>query len=236
MPVLYRASLSSLSVARATSLDQRADRLSREPLHAGLLLRLRHAHPGVGPHRAVSSPTTGPRPPRPLWRETLVSAALTALGAVSGYLLVMRDPEWFSTFVPGGLAEGRGPEASTAALRATLFDTQHDQLLSVLATFLFTHNAGVALLAFALGFAFCLPTAFLLVVQRLRAGRLPRRLRSARAGLRGGRLADHPRRDRALRHHAGRRGRASASAGRWPSPASGPGSRRSAQPAGRRRC
>src|SRR5580700_8803700 len=98
------------------------------------------------------------------WRETVVSALLTVLGTVTGYVLVMRDPEWFYAFVPQGLVEGRGPEASTAALRATLFDTSHDQLLSVLATFLFTHNAGVALTAFALGFAFCVPTACLMVV------------------------------------------------------------------------
>jgi len=32
-----------------------------------------------------------------------------------------------------------------------------------MATFLFTHNAGVALMAFALGFAFCLPSALLMV-------------------------------------------------------------------------
>jgi uncharacterized membrane protein SpoIIM required for sporulation len=59
------------------------------------------------------------------------------------------------------MVQGRGPDASTEALRATLFDTSHNQWLSVFATFLFTHNAGVTLLCFALGFAFGLPTAML---------------------------------------------------------------------------
>jgi uncharacterized membrane protein SpoIIM required for sporulation len=163
MPVLYRASLSSLSVARATSLDGAlTDYLESLCTRAYFFVygtrtraldRIRGFFANDWPAAAKAA-----------WRETAVSAALTALGAISAYVLVMRDPEWFSTFVPGGLAEGRGPDASTAALRATLFDTRHDQLLSVLATFLFTHNAGVALLAFALGFAFCVPTACLMVV------------------------------------------------------------------------
>ena len=36
--------------------------------------------------------------------------------------------------------------------------------LSVFATFLFTHNAQISLFAFALGFALCLPTAALMVM------------------------------------------------------------------------
>ncbi len=163
MPVLYRASLSSFSVARATSLDGALiDYLESLCTRAYFFVygtRTR-AFDRIGTFFANDWPAAA----KAAWRETVVSALLTLLGTVTGYLLVMRDPEWFYSFVPQGLVEGRGPEASTAALRATLFDTSHDQLLSVLATFLFTHNAGVALTAFALGFAFCVPTACLMVM------------------------------------------------------------------------
>ena len=162
VPVLYRASLSSLSVARATSLDGALiDYLESLCTRAyffvygtrtSALQRIRSFFAHDWPAAAKAA-----------WRETLVCGLLTALGAVAAYVLVMHDPDWFTSFVPQGLVEGRGPDASTAALRATLFDTQHNQLLSVLATFLFTHNAEVALMAFALGFAFCLPTAFLMI-------------------------------------------------------------------------
>jgi uncharacterized membrane protein SpoIIM required for sporulation len=171
MPVLYRASLSSLSVARATSLDGALiDYLESLCTRAYFFVygTRSSALQRIGAFFAHDWPAAA----KAAWRETVVCALLTALGAVTAYLLVMRDSEWFYTFVPGGLVEGRGPDASTAALRATLFDTQHDQLLSVFATFLFTHNAEIALLAFSLGFAFCIPTAILMVVNGCDAGAL----------------------------------------------------------------
>src|SRR5262249_13246572 len=52
---------------------------------------------------------------------------------------------------------------STEALRQTLFHPTHGTSgLGAFSSFLFTHNAQVSLLAFALGFAACLPTAFLI--------------------------------------------------------------------------
>jgi uncharacterized membrane protein SpoIIM required for sporulation len=160
LPVLYRSALSSLSVARAISLDQGlVDYLESLATRAYFFV--------YGARQTLLERVGGffardwPAAARALWRETLVGVALTLLGAVAAYLLVMHDPDWFNAFVPGGLAEGRDPTATTAALRATLFDSHGGKGLSVLATFLFTHNAGIALFAFALGFAFCLPTALL---------------------------------------------------------------------------
>ena len=49
------------------------------------------------------------------------------------------------------------------SLRAALFGAHDAAGLPLFATYLFTHNAQVAILAFALGFAFCVPTAFLLL-------------------------------------------------------------------------
>jgi len=67
------------------------------------------------------------------------------------------------------MAGGRDPSATTAFLHSTLYDDRREGL-SVFATFLFTHNAQIALIAFALGFAFCIPTAFLMIVNGAMVG------------------------------------------------------------------
>src|SRR6188508_2315142 len=148
LPVLYRSALSSLSVARAISLDQ--------SLIAYLESLCTRAYFFVYGTRTTLLK-------RILaffaqdWRfETAIAVALTVLGAAVAYVLTMQDTTWFYSFVSPGLADGRGPTASTEELRSTLFATDQSGL-SIFATYLFTHNAQVALLAFALGFAFCVP-------------------------------------------------------------------------------
>jgi uncharacterized membrane protein SpoIIM required for sporulation len=161
VPVLYRAALSSLSVARATSLDRGViDYL--ESLCARAYFFVYGARSTFLERASRFFARDWPAAVRALWRETLVSLGLTIVGTLATFVLVTRDPDWFEAFVPGWLAGSRGPGASTAALRATLFDNQHGQPLSAFATYLFTHNAGIALFAFALGFALCVPTAALI--------------------------------------------------------------------------
>ena len=160
LPALYRHALSSLSVARAISLDQSVV----EYLEA---LCTRAYFFVYGPRSTLLERLGGffahawPTAVKALWRETLVSAAITVLGALAGYLLVMHDADWFFSFVPEGLASGRDPSAATEFLRKTLYDDGGRKGLSVLAAYLFTHNAGIAILAFALGFALCVPTVLL---------------------------------------------------------------------------
>ena len=162
MPVLYRSTLSALSVARETSLDQ------------GLIgyLESLSARAYFFVYGARSTPLEQlnaffsrdwPRGVQSIWRETLVALFVTALGAVVAYVLVGADSDWFFTFVDPGLAQGRDPTATQAALRATLYDGADADGLSFFATYLFTHNAEVALLAFALGFAFGVPTIVVLL-------------------------------------------------------------------------
>jgi uncharacterized membrane protein SpoIIM required for sporulation len=162
LPTLYRGALSSLSVARETSLD-----LELVTYLEGLCARAYFFVYGVrtapGSRLAAFFRNDWPAAVRSLWRETLVSFALTLVGIFAGYLLVAGDSTWYESFVPAGLAEGRNFQASTAFLRGTLYDTDSSGVLTVLATFLFTHNSQVSLLAFALGFAFGVPTAMLLV-------------------------------------------------------------------------
>jgi len=159
-PVLYRAALSSLSVARATSLDQSLiDYLESLSARAYFL---------VYGSRVTALERAGrffardwPQAAQSMWRETLICFGLTLIGTLVAFILTTQDPNWYGAFMPAGMAGGRDPAATTAALRATLFDNYHSKGLSVFATALFTHNSGVALMAFALGFAFGVPTAML---------------------------------------------------------------------------
>jgi uncharacterized membrane protein SpoIIM required for sporulation len=163
MPVLYRQALSSLSMARAISLDR------------GLIgylesLCTRAYFFVYGTRSRPLERIAGffayewPHAVRGLWRETLASGALMIAGTIGAYILVSRDADWFYGFIPQALASGRDPTATTRFLHDTLYQASNvHQTLSTLAAFLFTHNAQIAIFAFALGFALCLPTAGLMV-------------------------------------------------------------------------
>jgi uncharacterized membrane protein SpoIIM required for sporulation len=163
MPVLYRQALSSLSMARAISLDQ--------GLIAYLESLCTRAYFFVyGTRSRPLERIAGffayewPRAVQGLWRETLASGALMIAGTIGAYILVSRDADWFYGFIPQALASGRAPTATTKFLHDTLYQASDvHQTLSTLAAFLFTHNAQIAIFAFALGFALCLPTAGLMV-------------------------------------------------------------------------
>jgi len=169
IPVLYRATLSSLSMARAISLDKSlVDYL--ESLSARAYFCVYSARTTVIERLARFFVKDWREAVRALWVETLVSGALTILGAVAAYLLTLQSPDWFASFVPMGLSQGRDPAASFKMLHDTLHNTHGGSGLAVFSTFLFTHNSQIALLAFALGFAFCLPTAVLMVYNGLMLG------------------------------------------------------------------
>ena len=162
LPILYRGALSSLSVARETSLD-----LELITYLEGLCARAYFFVYGVrtsaGSRLAAFFARDWPLAIQGLWRETLVSLAITLIGAFAGYFLVINDPEWYSSFVSPDLAGGRDFSASTEFLRNQLYDTPGADGLSVFATFLFTHNSQIAIMCFALGFAFGVPTLMLLI-------------------------------------------------------------------------
>lgn len=162
VPVLYRSTLSALSVARETSLDQGLIEYL-ETLSARAYFFVYGSRATLQNRLTAFFRQDWPMSVRGLWRETLVSAGLMLLGALVGGWLVMHEPEWFYAFVPGDLSGGRDPAASTETLRATLDGVEDAGGLSVFAAFLFTHNAQVALLAFALGFALCVPTGLLIL-------------------------------------------------------------------------
>jgi uncharacterized membrane protein SpoIIM required for sporulation len=172
LPLLYRATLSSLSVARATSLDRALlDYLEALSLRSYFIVYgtrtdlLRR----IGQFFAYDWPAAV----RALWRETLAALAMLLAGILAGYLLVQADPGWFSVILSPDEAVARGPSASTEALRKIICETEPSSTgLSAFATFLFTNNAQVSILAFALGFAFGIPTAFLIAMNGAAGGAL----------------------------------------------------------------
>ncbi|RPF71871.1 stage II sporulation protein M [Aurantiacibacter spongiae] len=162
LPVLYRKTASGLAVARETSLDaatlaylealvQRAWFQVYGPRmgFTGWLRRF----VGGGWSAAV----------RAIWLDICIALAVMAAGTLVGWLLVSREPDWFYALVPGGMAGGRTPGAGAAALRESLGTKPGSDGLSIFAASLFSNNTGVAIMAFALGFAFGVPTLLLLL-------------------------------------------------------------------------
>ncbi len=171
LPVLYRAASSSLSIALAISLDA-----GLIAYLEGLVMRgyffIYGVRGRIGDRLAQFFVRDWPAAVSSLWRETLVSGGIFVLAAVAGFWLVSLDPDWYGAIMPSQMAEGRDPTASTAFLKHILYDNDGGKFLSAFAVFLFTHNAQVSILAFALGFAFCLPTALLVAGNGLSLGAL----------------------------------------------------------------
>ena len=172
LPSLYRAVLSSLSVARSISLDQ------------GLLAYLENLANRA--YFQIYGPRAGlgrvildffrhgfPAAVRALRWHIALAGFLLALGGFVGYRLCMADPEWYYTFMPAGLTEGRSPTASTDELRHTLYsDSSPDKggYLSTFGSLLFIHNAQIGILSFALGIALGLPTVWFMISNGLMLG------------------------------------------------------------------
>lgn len=163
LPKLYRAALSALSVARATSLDQSVIAYL-ESLCTRAYYRLYGTQSGLGKRIWAFLSRDWPQAAQRLWKDTALSALLVFLSTLAAYLMVQSNPEWFYSFVDAGLAGDRTPAASTEALRSTLYDRPDDAGgLGIFASYLFSHNSRVAIFAFALGFAFGIPTIFFML-------------------------------------------------------------------------
>lgn len=168
LPLLYRTTLSSLAVARDTSLD-RGLILYLEQLCTRAYFQIYGVQTSIPRQLGHFFAKGWPASVQSLWRETLIVVFLDLAAAVVAYLLVRGDPSWFYAIIPEGLASGRDPSATAEALRATLYDRQDDGL-ATFATFLFTHNSQIAIFAFALGFAFAVPTILLILYNGLMLG------------------------------------------------------------------
>jgi len=153
LPVLYRAVISSLSVARSISLDQNVVEYLE-----GLATR---AYSCVYSPRRRGVQVLGeffarsfPRSVRELRVWMLFSLLLSSVGGFTGYGMTMAEIDHYHLFVGPELANGRDPTAETDELLDVIFNRgpDHEQdALGFFATFLFTHNAQIGLLCFAVG-------------------------------------------------------------------------------------
>lgn len=173
LPILYRATLSSLSIARATSLDKALlDHLEALSIRGYFLI--------YGVRETRSSRLRRfflydwPAAVRSVWKETLIVALIIILGTITSWSLVAHDPQWYFNFVPEEMAGGRDPRASVEYLQSTLGHGKgsgdEQGALHIFASFLFTNNSQVSILAFALGFAFGVPTLMLEFYQGISLG------------------------------------------------------------------
>ena len=162
LPTLYRTVVSSLQVARDTTLDaatvayleglaQRAWFVVYAP-EVGFRGWLRRFF-GGGWSAAVRSIGT----------DILIALAMMVAGTVIGWLLVANNPDWFFALMPAQPGDVRVPGASRAVLHGSLFGKSGKTGLAVFAAYLFSNNAQVSILCFALGFVFGVPSILLLV-------------------------------------------------------------------------
>lgn len=170
LPELYRATMSSLSVARTISLDRNLlDYLEALSQRAYIAV--------YGSKRPLLEIVGDflrrgwPRSLRRLGWELGLAWSIFLVSLFTGFRMVTRDPERFYSFVDPGLAGGRGPEST----RQDLLDVIYSEVpafeeLAVFSAFLFRHNANIGLLAFALGFLGGVPTGILLAQTGLMVG------------------------------------------------------------------
>ena len=121
LPILYRATISSLSVARRTALDRALiDYLEALAARAYLAVYGSRRSTRGALRRALFQ--TFPQRVRGLLPELGLSTAMVVLGAVVAAALMAVEPGWYDAFVDPALAAGRDPHASTETLRSALRD------------------------------------------------------------------------------------------------------------------
>ena len=169
LPSLYRAAVSSLSVARSISLDRNM-LVYLESLVARAYFCVYGVKPRTGRLVVDFFRTTFPATVKRMAAGVLLALVLMAAGTLVGYSF--DDPEAYYAIVPAQMAQGRTPTSTTAELREVLYSGgEHDgEELGRFATFLFTHNAKIGLFSFALGFALGLPAILLLFYNGLILG------------------------------------------------------------------
>lgn len=123
LPVLYRGAASSLSVARAVSLDRNLlDYLENLVGRAYLAV---YARPDRARGPVIDFFVRAfPSMFRKYFGFFVLSCALMTSGILAGFFMVMADSEAYYGLVAAELAQGRDPEASTEELREVLFPSE----------------------------------------------------------------------------------------------------------------
>jgi uncharacterized membrane protein SpoIIM required for sporulation len=171
LPTLYRAALSSLSVARAISLD-RSLLGYLENLANRTYFQIYGPRAGFGEVLGQFFAESWPHAVRTLARPIMLSVLVLMLSACAGFWLTSHDVEWYYTLMSQDIASGRSPTSSTESLREALYDNADASggALSFFSSFLFVHNSQIAMLCFALGIALGVPTLVLLISNGMMLG------------------------------------------------------------------
>lgn len=169
LPGLYRQAVSSLSVARSISLDQNVVAYL-ETLCARAYFFVYGTRSRFWERIAVFFARDWAAAVSSARGATLLAFLCLFGGAAISFFLVLGDNEWYWTF--SGYGDSRNPDATYDYLRSTLYETDTGiiDMLTAFAAQLFSHNSGIAIFAFALGFAFGVPTAVLLLYNGLYLG------------------------------------------------------------------
>ena len=162
LPVLYRTVASSLSIARETSLDA-ATLAYLEGLVQRAWFQVYGPRASLGAWFMRFLGGGWSASVRAIGLDLLIALAAMVAGVVVGWLLVSSDTEWYYALVPGQFTDTRVPGASREVLLDTLFGNQDQTAMAAFASYLFSNNAQVSILCFALGFAFGVPPLMLLV-------------------------------------------------------------------------
>lgn len=164
LPALYRATVSSLGVARSVSLDANLIEYL-ESLSARAYMVVYGSRANLVDAVREFTVRTFPTIVRRHARCILTAWAVLLFGVALGFALTLGDLDRYYSFMSPEMAQGRGPESSTDELRDILYSGKHKAVgdLSQFAAFLFSNNARVGMLAFALGFAWGVPTILLLL-------------------------------------------------------------------------
>lgn len=172
LPILYRSAMSSLSVARSIALDRNL-LLYLENLCFRAFLVVYGPRTGIGRAAADFFRRGFPAAVRAARWHIALSAFCLFIGGIAGFLLTVGDESWFGSLVPDGMAQGRGPASSRSdLLQDEIFAPWlgWTKTITVVATFLFQHNASIGILAFSLGIAGGVPTVLLTAYQGLVLG------------------------------------------------------------------
>jgi len=169
LPALYRAAVSSLSVARSISLDRNMLEYL-ESLVARAFVCVYGVKPRTGGTIREFFSRSFPAAVRHCGAGIIASLGLLLAGIVVG--LATYSPVNYDTIMPDGMSQGRTPLSSTEDLREILYSGSgsSDSELGLFSTFLFTHNAQIGFFAFAIGFALGLPTIIILFYNGLLLG------------------------------------------------------------------
>jgi uncharacterized membrane protein SpoIIM required for sporulation len=172
LPILYRAALSSLSVARTIALDRNLLLyLENLSLRAYLVVYGPRVNAFEGMREFFRRDL--PQAVRTARWHILLAALSLCVGVVAGLMLTLQDEAWFASLVPSGLGGGRGPTST----RADLYNKEifapwpgAIEAFGVFANVLFSHNSLVGILTFGLGLAVGIPTVMLTIYQGLGLG------------------------------------------------------------------